>query len=185
MISLGRHKANAVSTIESPASVAQFANEIRRGKLPLEGGVYAVSGVLRFESMTALREYISALLDVYSTEYARTTEVIASLYRSMGENASHGVAIDSWERVGELFVDAKSMEKGQIDVALQLLNDLKPKLSKVEEIVNNSRRLEELPVPVSSTFLLYMRNGTPERVIVDHGETRAEKFAFTDEYELV
>jgi hypothetical protein len=192
MLSLTRRRGQALgaigtsgeSAVGSPGEVGRRANDIRTGNTPLEGGVNAVSGILRFSSITELEVYVRAMLELYANEYQRTTETIGELYRSMGDRASQGTATGSWEKVGSLFVDSTSVEKGEIDVAIQLLNDLKPKLTKTEEAVQGFRQLEEMRVPSSSTFLLYVRNGAPERIVVDPVNSHDGRFVFSDEYVL-
>jgi hypothetical protein len=183
VLSLSRHRVGAVELVDSPAIGAQ-ANVIRNGNSPLEGGVHAVCGVLRFDTVSELEDYVRALLNVYRKEYDRASDFIGSLYRTTGDRNTLGLATESWEMLGTLIVDSTAPEKGQMDVAIQLLNDLKPRIAKTEEVVNDFEKLEKMPVPVSSTLLLYMRNGAPERLIVDSVGSKEEKYTFREQYEL-
>lgn len=174
-----------MSLSESAAAVAQQANAVRAGSTPLEGGVNTVSGVLRFRTILELKEYVKGLLDVYKKEYERTTEAIGSMYRVLGERVSEGSAMGSWSRVGALYVDSTDVEKGEMEVALQVVVDLKPRLEKTEEIVDGFPQLDDMPAAAESEFLLYLRNGAPERLIVDSRNRREGQVSFSEEYELV
>lgn len=184
MISLTKHKSKAVTVMESPALAAGTANEVRKGTIPLDGGLYSVSGLLRFETVTDLKQFVKGVYEVYQQEYDKSTEAAADIYRDTESGAVQGSPTDFWLKVGGLYVNTTHPEKGEVDIALQLMNDLKPKLTKVEEVLENFRFIEDLPVAPGSAFLLYLRNGVPERLIVSQEPTNDEKFALQEEYIL-
>ena len=184
MLSLGRHRGQTVEVTSSPG-IEKQANDIRTASTPLEGGVNGVTGVLRFEKLSDLEDYVRAMLTIYKQEYEKASDFIGSTYRATGERPPMGLATESWDMIGPLFVNSKSFERGQMDVAMQLLNDLKPRISKTEEVVNGFNVLETLQIPLTSSFLLYMRSGMPERLIVDPNlEPKEDRYSFTQKYEL-
>jgi len=184
MLSLGRHRGQAVEITSSPG-IERQANDIRTASSPLEGGVNAVTGVLRFEKLSELEDYVRAMLSIYRHEYDKASDYIGSTFRHTGERPPMGLSTESWDMIGSLFVNSKSFERGEMDVAMQLLNDLKPRITKTEEVVNEFNTLETLQIPLTSSFLLYMRNGTPERLIVDPNvQPREDRYTFSEKYEL-
>ena len=184
MLSLGRHRGQVVEVTSSPG-IERQANDIRTASSALEGGVNGVTGVIRFEKLSDLEDYVRAMLTIYKEEYEKASDFIGTSYRATGERAPIGLSTESWDMVGTLFVNSKSFERGQMDVAMQLLNDLKPRITKTEEVVNGFNVLETLQIPLTSSYLLYMRNGTPERLIVDPNITPDEdRYSFTEKYEL-
>jgi hypothetical protein len=184
MLSLGRHRPQSVEITSSPG-IEKQANDIRTASTPLEGGVNAVTGVLRFEKLSDLEDYVRAMLTIYREEYEKASDFIGSGFRVSEERHPMGLATEAWDMIGPLFVNSKSFERGEMDVAMQLLNDLKPRISKTEEVVNGFNTLETLQIPMSSSFLLYMRSGMPERLIVDPNlEPKEDRYSFTGMYDL-
>jgi hypothetical protein len=184
VLSISRHRNQTAEVTTSPG-IEKRANDIRKASTPLEGGVNAVSGVLRFENLSDLEDYVRAMLMVYRQEYEKASDFIGSSFRATGERPPVRLSAESWDMVGPLFVNSKAFERGQMDVAMQLLNDLKPRISKTEEVVDGFNVLETLQIPLTSSFLLYMRNGTPERLIVDpNAEPKDDRYSFSERYEL-
>lgn len=183
MLSLSKHKRSRPQAVMAGSSLRLLT--ARPAEDRLECGVSAISGLLRFESVAEVKEFLKRSLAAYRSEYDWATEVIASMYRSMGERAAQGSANGSWSKVGELLVDASDPDKGRMELTLQLLTDMKPRVSRLVEVLTEFSRLEELPLKPDVSFLLYLRNGVPDRVIVEDGTSKQERFSLTEEYELV
>ena len=184
MLSLGRHRSQAIEVTSTPG-IERQANDIRTASSALEGGVNSVTGVLRFEKLSDLEDYVRAMLTIYKQEYEKASDYIGSTYRATGERPPIGLATEAWDMIGPLFVNSKSFARGQMDLAIQLLNDLKPRITKTEEVVNGFNVLETLQIPLTSSFLLYMRSGMPERLIVDPNVTPDDsRYSFSEKYDL-
>jgi len=141
-----------------------------------ETGVSATSGLLRFYSLTDVRRYLKELLDTYQKEYDKSSNLIGSLLRSDGGKSMEVIMSKGWAKVGSLFVNMSDSEKGSMEVVFQIVNEMKPRVAKTEEVLRAFDSVEGLPIPDDATFLLYLRAGVPERLIVDTINTKPEKF---------
>jgi hypothetical protein len=147
-----------------------------------ETGVNTLSGVLRFYSLTDVRRYLKGLLDTYQKEYDKSSNIIGSLLRSDGGKAMEVIMSKGWAKVGNLFVNVTDSEKGAMEVVFQIIEEMKPKLAKTEAVLRSFDSVEGLPIPDDATFLLYLRGGVPERLIVDTVETRPQRFLLNGKF---
>jgi len=147
-----------------------------------ETGVSAVTGVLRFYSLIDVRRYLKELMDTYQREYDKSSNIIGSLLRSDGGKGMEVIMSKGWAKVGSLFVNVSDSEKGSMEVVFQIVNEMKPRLAKTEEVLRGFESVEGLPIPDDATFLLYLRGGVPERLIVDTVETKPQKFVFNGKF---
>ena len=150
-----------------------------------ETGVCAISGVKRFYSLSDVRRYLKELLDNYQREYDKSSNVIGSLLRSDGGKGMEVIMSKGWAKVGALFVNITDSEKGGMEVVFQIVNEMKPRVAKTEEVLKSFDSIEGLPIPDDATFLLYLRGGVPERLIVDTIETKPQKFLFNAKFKTV
>ena len=141
-----------------------------------------MSGVMRFYSLGDLRRYLKDMLDMYQREYDRSSNIIGSLLRSDGGKSMEVIQSKGWTKIGSLFVNMNDVEKGRMEVVFQIVNEMKPRVAKTEEILRGFENVEGLPIPDDATFLLYLRGGVPERLIVDTVETKPQKYLFSGKY---
>jgi hypothetical protein len=143
----------------------------------------AVSGVLRFYSLSHVRRYLKELLDAYQREYDKSSNMIGSLLRSDERKTMEVIMSKGWTKAGNLFVNMTDSEKGAMEVVFQLVEEMRPRIAKTEAVLRSFDAVEGLPIPEDATFLLYLRGGVPERLIVDTVETKPEKFQLNDRFE--
>jgi hypothetical protein len=149
-----------------------------------ETGVNLFSGVKRFYSLGAVRSYLKDLLDKYQKEYDKSSNVIGSMLRSEGRGMEV-IMSKGWAKVGSMFVNIEEPERGGMEVVFQLVTEMKPRLAKTEEVLKTFETVEALPIPVDATFLLYLRGGVPERLVIDTLDVKPEVYAFKGKYETV
>ena len=150
-----------------------------------ETGVSMISGVVRFYSLNDVRRYLKELLDTYQKEYDKSSNVIGSMLRFEGQRGSEVIMSKGWAKVGSLFVNMADAQKGGMEIVFQIVNEMKPRVVKTEEVLKSFESVEGLPIPDDATFLLYLRGGVPERLIVDTNETRPSKYAFNGKFKTV
>ena len=150
-----------------------------------ETGVSMISGVVRFYSLNDVRRYLKELLDTYQKEYDKSSNVIGSMLRYEGQRGSEVIMSKGWAKVGSLFVNMADAQKGGMEIVFQIVNEMKPRVAKTEEVLKSFESVEGLPIPDDATFLLYLRGGVPERLIVDTNETRPSKYAFDGRFKTV
>lgn len=151
----------------------------------LETGASTITGIIRFYSLTDVRKFLKQLLDTYQREYDRSSNVIGSMLRSDGQKGMEVIMSKGWAKIGALFVNVTDPEKGGMEIVFQIINEMKPRVTKTEEVLKTFDSVEGLPVPDDATFLLYLRSGIPERMVVDTKETRPPKYSLDAKFVTV
>jgi hypothetical protein len=142
------------------------------------------SGVIRFYSLADLRKYLKELLERYQREFDRSSNVIGSLLRPEGQKGMEVIMSKGWAKVGSIFVNIAEPDKGSMEVVFQLVTEMKPRLAKTEEVLKTFESVEQLPIPEEATFLLYLRGGVPERLVVDTTEPKPTPYALAGKFNL-
>ena len=119
-----------------------------------ETGVSMISGVVRFYSLNDVRRYLKELLDTYQKEYDKSSNVIGSMLRFEGQRGSEVIMSKGWAKVGSLFVNMADAQKGGMEIVFQIVNEMKPRVMKTEEVLKSFESVEGLPIPDDATFLL-------------------------------
>ena len=143
------------------------------------------TGVLRFYSLNDVRKYLKELLERYQRDYDKSSNVIGSLLRTEGGKGMEVIMSKGWAKVGSMFVNVSDPEKGGMEVTFQLVTEMKPRISKTEEVLKTFESVEGLPIQADATFLLYLHGGIPERLVVDTTEPRPENYAFKGDFATV
>jgi hypothetical protein len=143
-----------------------------------ESGMELITGLIRFYSMEDMRKYIKELLDGYQRELDRSSNVIGSLLRDKGKKGDEIIKSRGWSKVGGVFVNSMEPELGNMEIVFQMLNEMKPRVAKTDEVLRLFDLVEDLPVEESSTYLLFLRAGVPERIIIDSKVERPSKYAY-------
>jgi hypothetical protein len=147
-----------------------------------ETGTSMYSGVIRFYTLADVRRYLKELLEKYQRDFDKSSNVIGSLLRNEGQRGMEVIMSKGWAKVGSLFVNVSEPEKGGMEVTFQLVSEMKPRIAKTEEVLKTFESVEALPIPAEATFLLYLRVGIPERLVIDTTEPRPESFKYTGQY---
>ncbi len=148
-------------------------------------GSFLYTGVVRFYSLADVRKYLKEQLERYQRDFDRSSNVIGSLLRNEGQRGMEVIMSKGWAKVGALFVNVEEPEKGGMEVTFQIVTEMKPRIAKTEEVLRSFESVESLPIPADASFLLYLRGGIPERLVVDTTEPRPEIFSFKGDYATV
>lgn len=143
-----------------------------------ESGLDLTSGMIRFFSLEDMRRHIKELLDSYNREYDRSSNVIGALLRDQGKKGEEILRSKGWTKVGSVYVNSIDPAHGSMEAVFLLLNEMKPRVAQTEEVLKSFDLIENLPIPPASTFLLLLRSGVPERIIIDSDVKRPEKYAY-------
>jgi hypothetical protein len=140
------------------------------------------SGVIRFYNLGDVRKYLKELLDRYQRDYDKSSNVVGSLLRTEGGKGMEVIMSKGWAKVGAMFVNVADPEKGGMEMTFQLVTEMKPRISKTEEILKTFESVEQLPIQADATFLLYLHGGVPERLVIDSTESRPEFFSYKGDF---
>ncbi len=150
-----------------------------------EAGMDITSGLIRFYNLEDVRRYIKNLLDAYQREFDRSSNVIGSMLRDRTKNGQEVIQSRGWTKVGEVIVNSIEPGRGSMEIIFSLLNEMKPRIAKTEEILKSFDLVENLPIQEDVTYLLFLHNGVPERLIIDSTVKRPEKYAFAAAFKTV
>ena len=135
--------------------------------------------------MNDVRKYMKNLLERYQRDYDRSSNVIGSLLRAEGGKGMEVIMSKGWAKVGAMFVDVTDPDKGGMELTFQLVTEMRPRISKTEEVIKTFESVEALPIATEATFLLYLHNGIPERLVIDTTETKPEAYTYKGDYVTV
>ena len=155
------------------------------GSVIQETGTTLYSGVIRFYTLNDVRKYMKELLERYQRDYDRSSNVIGSLLRTEGGKGMEVIMSKGWAKVGAMFVDVTDPEKGGMELTFQLVTEMRPRISKTEEVLKTFESVEALPIASEATFLLYLHSGIPERLVVDTTETKPEPYVYKGDFATI
>jgi hypothetical protein len=87
--------------------------------------------------------------------------------------------------MGSLLINTANSGPAMTEVMYQVHEDLKQKLARTNEALKSFEVSASTLIPQSATFELFMRNGVPERVIVEAVEAKKTVFNFDGKFKVV
>jgi hypothetical protein len=131
------------------------------------------TGIRRFDSSREVRLFLKQLLESYEKSRDLIDAVSGEILRNgrLPEQAQS----KGWFKVGNLFLNKTDPTRAGLDIMFQILRETRPKISALEEALKAIGRFEEFTIPEKTAFLLYLRDGIPERIVV--GEAASPKEA--------
>jgi len=150
-----------------------------------ESGMELITGLMRFYSFEDMRKYIKDLLDAYQRELDRSSNIIGSLLRDKGKKGEEIIKAKGWSKVGGVFVNSMDPELGSMEVVFQMMNEMKPRVAKTDEVLRAFDLVENLPVEESATYLLFLRAGVPERIIIDSNVQQPPRYEYVSKLKTV
>lgn len=140
-----------------------------------ESGLELISGLVRFQSLPEMRKFIKVLLDSYQRDMDRSSNIVGSLLRDKDKKGEQVIQSRRWVKTGNMFVNSAEPGLGTMESIFLLMDEMKPRVAKTAEVLKTFDLLEELPVNGEATYLLLLRAGVPERVIVDSTSNKSEE----------
>src|SRR5271170_2476595 len=83
-----------------------------------------------------------------------------------------------WVAMGSLKINTVNSGPATTEVMYQIHEDLKQKLARTNEALKSFEQNASTLIPQTGTFQLYVRNGVPERIIVEAEEAKKAVFNF-------
>lgn len=169
----------------------------------MQGAETSATGVMKFFSKDELRRFLKALVEKYQAQNQNLGDQLGGLLRTLeqektamrpqpkeskdskdkGKDAK--VVGRGWVRMGNLLVNISDPTGAMTEILFQLHEDVKVRLAKSTEALKSYDELSSQTVPAAGIYYLQMRNGVPERVIVDLSATHREAFNFNADFKLV
>jgi len=128
-------------------------------------------GLVKLNSMRALKLYLKDLMVNYERETDRFGERVGRLMRILekgmkGKELKRLREVD-WKRSGMLMVNTSEPGRGTLELMIEAMEDCKAKATRTAEVLAGVNELENLGIPDSAAILVYLRHGVPLRVVVD------------------
>jgi len=159
----------------------------------------SVTGLLRFYSRDELRRYLKLVVESYQLQNQKFGDQLGGLLRVLEQEkaAAKAVAKDTkahadpktptkgWVKMGTIMVNTSDPGGALAEVLYQLHEDVKAKLAKAGDAVKSFEEMSSATIPEAGMYYLQVRNGIPERVVVDLQRTKRDAFSFTADFQLV
>lgn len=137
--------------------------------------------MVRMEAVADVRIYIRKLRDHYMQQVdrygAKAGELMRERLKAEGATKPDGAAgkakAPDWRKMGSLWVNTSDALLGMNDVTLQLLSESKEKLTATENALKSFEDFKQFIVAPGSSFLLLLKGGVPERILIERPGTDA------------
>ncbi len=163
-------------------------------------GLELVSAMVKFYSKEDVSRYIKGLIENYQKQIDLHGDKLGSLLRADPQPAKQDkkdaksdklaegkgrVASKGWIKIGGMLFNTSDPRTGTTEVIFQIHDEMKQKLARVAESLKSFEEASGSIIPEGAVYLLYIRNGVPERLIVDSRERKASTFSFEGRFKIV
>jgi len=156
----------------------------------------ASAGLMKFYSKEELRRYLKSLTERYQAQNLRYGDHLGGLLRTLEAEKAAGRAqskeqkdprqqAKGWVKMGTLLVNVNDPTGAMAEVLFRLHEDGKTRLSKANEALRSFEELSSTTIPEAGLYYLQLKNGVPERVVVDLQHRKKDAFNFSAEFQLV
>ncbi len=165
-----------------------------------QAGVELVSAMVKFYSKEDVSRYIKGLIENYQKQIDVHGDKLGSLLRAepqaakqdkkeaksdKSSDAKTKVTSKGWIKIGGMLFNTSDPRTGTTEVIFQIHDEMKQKLARVAESLKSFEEASGSIIPEGAVYLLYLRNGVPERLIVDSQERKASTFSFEGRFKIV
>lgn len=139
-------------------------------------------GIRTFYSLEELKSFSSNLVKYYETQIDRYNRRLDTLLRQSGSNEGANrlppVASKGWIRVGRILVSISNPAQASTEMLFRLLEDAKAKLDAVKAFLGSLEGVLNVGVKKEHVYLVCLRNGVPERIIIEEQKSSNRIFTF-------
>ena len=167
----------------------------------MQGTEVSASGLLRFFTKDELRRYLKSLVESYQAQDKAFGDSLGGLLRTLeqekvavkaqpkdqkdkGQPAPKAVA-RGWVKMGAMAVNINDPNGAMAEVLFQLHEEVKARLARAVEALKSYEEQHSTVIPEAGMYYLQMRNGVPERVVVDLQSKKRIPFSFSSDFKLV
>lgn len=160
-------------------------------------GLRLATGVRVFYTKDSLRTFVKELLDYYQEEVNRYGEWLGDLIRGSGQptepntdkkakdpKKKEKTVAKGWTKMGQMLANFSDPNAATTEVLLNVVDDFKQKISVITEVLKSFEK-EISNIPDSASYILWISEGVPTRLIVDSGQAKQERFGFSAEFQIV
>jgi len=165
----------------------------------------SAAGLIRFFTKDELRRYLKALVELYQVQSQKYGDQLGGLLRTLEQEKTGAKAqpkeskdkpkdkskefaktqAKGWVKMGSLLVNISDPSGAMAEVLYQLHEEVKARLAKASEALKSFEELSSSTIPEAGFYYVQLKNGVPERVIVDLQSPRKGAFSFSADFKLV
>jgi hypothetical protein len=169
---------------------------------------HLASGLIKFYSRDELKRFLKSLVEGYATQADQYGDRLGTILRGpkgkenqagqkaptpaeakakpqKGQEERGKPKSKGWVKMGSLLVNVTDPATGMTEVLFQLHEEAKQKLSKATDALKSFEELSSTTMPEAAIYSLQLRNGVPERIVVDPQERKTNTFSFDATFRLV
>lgn len=156
------------------------------------------TGLIKFYSQAEVVKYMKEIADFYQKESEKYGDKLGSMLRGSGEAPKEEKKQDKgdkkpeqkkmgggWVKMGSLMLNTSNSGPATTEVMYQIHEDLKQKLARTNEALKSFETNVNTLAPQNAAFQLYVKNGVPERVIVEVEEAKKVAFNYESRFRVV
>ena len=156
---------------------------------------------MKFYSQAEITKYLKDVAEYYQKEAEKYGDKLGGMLRTgPGESAPKEEKKDKgdkkndqkgkpsgggWVKMGTLMLNTANTGPATTEVMYQIHEDLKQKLARTNEALKSFEQNANTLIPQNAVIQLYVRNGVPERIIVEAGEAKKAVFNFDARFRVV
>ena len=162
------------------------------------------TGLLTFYSQAELVKYMKDVAEYYQKEAEKYGDKLGGMLRTgpgeaapkkdekqdkVDKNDKKGEKPKGlgggWTKIGTMMLATAGSGPAMTEVMYQIHEELKQKLARTNEAVKSFEQNAANLIPQSASFQLYVRNGVPERIIVEAEAPKKTVFNFDGRFRVV
>jgi hypothetical protein len=160
------------------------------------------TGLMKFYTQAEIIKYMKEVAEYYQKEAEKYGDKLGGMLRTgPGEAAKEEKKQDKgdkkndqkgkpsggggWVKMGTLMLNTANTGPASTEVMYQIHEDLKLKLARTNEALKSFEMNASTLIPQNAVFQLYVRNGVPERIIVEAEEAKKAAFNFDGKFRVV
>jgi len=146
--------------------------------------------LVKFYSRDEIVKFLKSLLAGYQKEAEKYGDKLGTLMRTNPQEAAKvdpkGKSISKgWMKLGTLMVNVSDPSRASTEVMYQVHDDMKQKVANANAALNSFEQGANNVIPENMIYLLFLRNGTPERIIAQNPDAKRETFSFSASYKVI
>lgn len=167
----------------------------------MQGTEVAATGLVRFYSKDELKRYLKSLVEQYQAQDKAFGDTLGGLLRTLEQEkaavkaqpkeqkdkaqAAPKAMARGWVKMGAMAVNVNDPNGALAEVLFQLHEEVKAKLARASEALRSYEELNSTVIPEAGMYYVQVRNGVPERVVVDLQSKKRIPFSFASDFKLV
>jgi hypothetical protein len=157
---------------------------------------------MKFYSQAEVSKYMKEVAEFYQKEAEKYGDKLGGMLRTGGGESGAKeekkqdkgdkkgdqkakVAGGGWVKMGTLMLNTANTGPAMTEVMYQIHEDLKQKAARTNEALKSFEQSAATLIPQNAILQLYVRNGVPERIIVETGEAKKAVFNFDGRFRVV